>query len=101
MGTAGEMEPVAGGQGTGLDPDQGPNASTFLLCPYTLLPSCACCCTCCSCRPRTQAFGLAPLFVWFELLFLLGYRPALKKDLAERVKLRVAEMNAAAVKKVK
>lgn len=48
-----------------------------------------------------QAFGLAPLFVWFELLFLLGYRPALKKDLDERVKARLAEMNAAAVKKVK
>lgn len=32
-----------------------------------------------------QAFLLAPLFVWFELLFLLGYRPKLQRELKNRV----------------
>lgn len=32
-----------------------------------------------------QAFALAPLFVWFELLFLLGYRRELYKQLQARV----------------
>ncbi|KAG2445739.1 hypothetical protein HXX76_000345 [Chlamydomonas incerta] len=32
-----------------------------------------------------QAFALAPLFVWYELLFLLGYRPALRRELQARV----------------
>jgi uncharacterized membrane protein YGL010W len=32
-----------------------------------------------------QALTLAPLFVWFELLFLLGYRPQLYADLQQRV----------------
>jgi uncharacterized membrane protein YGL010W len=32
-----------------------------------------------------QAFTLAPLFVWFELLFLLGYRPQLFAELQKRV----------------
>ncbi|KAF6265193.1 hypothetical protein COO60DRAFT_1034201 [Scenedesmus sp. NREL 46B-D3] len=32
-----------------------------------------------------QAITLAPLFVWFELLFLLGYRPELYKQLQQRV----------------
>lgn len=32
-----------------------------------------------------QALTLAPLFVWFELLFLLGYRPQLYADLQKRV----------------
>lgn len=27
-----------------------------------------------------QSLVLAPLFVWFELLFLLGYKPALKEE---------------------
>ena len=30
-----------------------------------------------------QALFLAPLFVWFEVLFKLGYRPELKKRLEE------------------
>ena len=32
-----------------------------------------------------QAFALAPLFVFYELLFLLGYRPKLRKDLSARI----------------
>lgn len=28
---------------------------------------------------------MAPLFVWFELLFLFGYRPQLKRELQSRV----------------
>ncbi|GLC44102.1 hypothetical protein PLESTB_000929100 [Pleodorina starrii] len=41
-----------------------------------------------------QAFALAPLFVWFELLFLLGYRPALREQLKRRVGELIAQMNA-------
>jgi len=37
-----------------------------------------------------QATSLAPLFVWFELLFLLGYRPDLKSHLKERVREDIA-----------
>lgn len=33
-----------------------------------------------------QAFLLAPLFVFMELLFILGYRPALQKRIHEKVK---------------
>ncbi|PNW75025.1 hypothetical protein CHLRE_12g499650v5 [Chlamydomonas reinhardtii] len=32
-----------------------------------------------------QAFALAPLFVWYELLFLLGYRPTLRHELQAQV----------------
>lgn len=39
---------------------------------------------------NTQAFALAPLFVWMELLFLLGYRPALRAKLGERVDTAIA-----------
>lgn len=37
-----------------------------------------------------QAFALAPLFVWFELLFLLGYRPQLHAELEKRVQSEIA-----------
>ncbi|KAI8469789.1 MAG: hypothetical protein J3K34DRAFT_422805 [Monoraphidium minutum] len=37
-----------------------------------------------------QAFALAPLFVWLELLFALGYRPRLHAALEERVAADVA-----------
>jgi uncharacterized membrane protein YGL010W len=37
-----------------------------------------------------QAFALAPLFVWFELLFLLGYRPRLRDEVEKRVERDVA-----------
>ncbi len=46
----------------------------------------------CPCSPSQalldslgQALSLAPLFVWLELLFLLGYRPALRSALSARV----------------
>mmetsp|Transcript_8530 Transcript_8530/g.14659 ORF Transcript_8530/g.14659 Transcript_8530/m.14659 type:complete len:187 (+) Transcript_8530:179-739(+) len=32
-----------------------------------------------------QAFSLAPLFVWLELLFFMGYRPKLHAELKQRV----------------
>ena len=34
---------------------------------------------------------LAPLFVWFELLFLLGYRPRLHAEVAELVRRNIEE----------
>ena len=36
-----------------------------------------------------QAFLLAPLFVFMELLFLIGYRPALQKRTRERIKANI------------
>lgn len=41
-----------------------------------------------------QAFSLAPLFVWYELLFLLGYRPQLYKQLQARVEKEIAAFKA-------
>ncbi|GIL47469.1 hypothetical protein Vafri_4293 [Volvox africanus] len=41
-----------------------------------------------------QAFALAPLFVWFEALFLLGYRPVLREQLKRRVAELIARMDA-------
>jgi uncharacterized membrane protein YGL010W len=41
-----------------------------------------------------QAFSLAPLFVWYELLFLLGYRPQLYKQLQARVEREIAAFKA-------
>lgn len=43
---------------------------------------------CCIC---VQALTLAPLFVWFELLFLLGYRPQLYAQLQQRVNADIAK----------
>ncbi len=34
---------------------------------------------------------LAPLFVWFELLFLLGYRRRLHAEVQERVRHNIEE----------
>lgn len=34
-----------------------------------------------------QAFALSPLFVWYELLFLLGYRPHLYEELQRRIQI--------------
>lgn len=39
-----------------------------------------------------QALTLAPLFVWFELLFLLGYRPQLFAELQKRVAAETAKL---------
>ena len=33
-----------------------------------------------------QSLALAPLFVWLETLFVIGYRPQLRAALDERVK---------------
>jgi uncharacterized membrane protein YGL010W len=41
-----------------------------------------------------QSLVLAPLFVWFELLFQLGYRPALKAEVDARVERSVAAWRA-------
>lgn len=41
-----------------------------------------------------QAFALAPLFVWFEALFLLGYRPALYAELQRRVEEELKKLKA-------
>jgi uncharacterized membrane protein YGL010W len=38
-----------------------------------------------------QAVFLAPLFVWLELLFLLGYRPELKKRVDAAVRVEIAK----------
>jgi 2-hydroxy fatty acid dioxygenase len=32
-----------------------------------------------------ESLYLAPLFVWLEILFAFGYRPALKKSIDEQV----------------
>ena len=34
----------------------------------------------------TQSLMLAPLFVWFELLFHLGYRPQLFQQITSRIR---------------
>jgi len=41
-----------------------------------------------------QAFFLAPLFVWLELLFMVGYRPDLQQRLEVMVKEDVAKFRA-------
>lgn len=38
----------------------------------------------------TQAFLLAPLFVFMEFLFVLGYRPALQKRIHEKIKAAIS-----------
>jgi hypothetical protein len=44
--------------------------------------------------PTAQAFSLAPLFVWYEALFLLGYRPHLRRQLQARVNKELAALRA-------
>ncbi|KAI3649717.1 hypothetical protein MP228_005349 [Amoeboaphelidium protococcarum] len=46
----------------------------------------------------TQALLLAPFFVWFELLFALGYRPQLKSRLEQRIKAELQSMDGSKVK---
>jgi hypothetical protein len=38
-----------------------------------------------------QAFALAPLFVWLELLFWCGYRPQLRRELQREVSALLAK----------
>ena len=44
-------------------------------------------------KSLVQSLVLAPLFVWMELLFLLGYRPALKRDLDVAVRAAQKELD--------
>ncbi|KAK6342821.1 hypothetical protein TWF718_008205 [Orbilia javanica] len=46
-----------------------------------------------------QAFFLAPFFVWFELLFSLGYRPELRSRIEAAVVKEIAKFRAAKEKK--
>lgn len=39
-----------------------------------------------------QAFALAPLFVWFELLFSFGYRPQLYSAVQKKVAIQHAKL---------
>jgi uncharacterized membrane protein YGL010W len=41
-----------------------------------------------------QALFLAPFFVWFEVLFFLGYRPELKRRLDKAVEQELQKLNA-------
>jgi uncharacterized membrane protein YGL010W len=43
-----------------------------------------------------QSLALAPFFVFYELLFLLGYRPALRAEVAARARADIAAWRAAA-----
>lgn len=46
-----------------------------------------------------QAIFLAPLFVWLELLFMVGYRPELKKRVDKAVEAEIAKFHARKAKK--
>lgn len=46
-----------------------------------------------------QPIFLAPLFVWFELLFKLGYRPELQSRVNAEVKKRLTQFHASSAKK--
>jgi uncharacterized membrane protein YGL010W len=39
-----------------------------------------------------QALFLAPLFVWYEVLFKLGFYPQLKKDVEAAIEVEVAKL---------
>mgnify|MGYP001081893317 CR=1 FL=1 len=41
-----------------------------------------------------QSLVLAPLFVWFEVLFKFGYRKSFHKQLLQRIDERLAEVRA-------
>lgn len=43
-----------------------------------------------------QALFLAPMFVWFEVLFVLGYRPELQARVDKQVAAEIAKLNASA-----
>ena len=46
-------------------------------------------------RDCLQSLVLAPLFVWFEALFLLGYRPGLRRQLQQAVDAEMAKLKKA------
>mmetsp|Transcript_630 Transcript_630/g.4249 ORF Transcript_630/g.4249 Transcript_630/m.4249 type:complete len:197 (+) Transcript_630:6586-7176(+) len=39
-----------------------------------------------------QSFALAPLFVWMEVLFLLGYKPKLEREVEQIVRKKISIM---------
>lgn len=41
-----------------------------------------------------QALFLAPFFVWYEVLFKLGFRPQLKKEVEEGINAEIARVKA-------
>ncbi|KAM3504800.1 hypothetical protein MY11210_008217 [Beauveria gryllotalpidicola] len=41
-----------------------------------------------------QALFLAPMFVWFEILFVMGYRPELQARVDKQVSAEIARLNA-------
>ena len=43
-----------------------------------------------------QALLTAPFFVWFEVLFALGYAPATRAELQKRVDVEIAKFKASA-----
>ncbi|KAJ9633227.1 hypothetical protein H2204_007123 [Knufia peltigerae] len=47
-----------------------------------------------------QAFFLAPLFVWLEILFALGYRPELKNRVEKMVQQDIAKYRQSRTEKV-
>ncbi|KAK4460812.1 hypothetical protein QBC42DRAFT_101135 [Cladorrhinum samala] len=47
-----------------------------------------------------QAVFLAPLFVWLELLFMVGYRPELKKRVDKAVEIEIAKFRARKAEKL-
>lgn len=48
-----------------------------------------------------QAIFLAPLFVWLEVLFAIGYRPDLQSRVNKAVQVEIAKFRAGKVKKAK
>eukprot|EP01104_Vermistella_antarctica_P001309 TRINITY_DN11364_c0_g1_i1.p1 TRINITY_DN11364_c0_g1~~TRINITY_DN11364_c0_g1_i1.p1 ORF type:complete len:208 (+),score=41.26 TRINITY_DN11364_c0_g1_i1:23-625(+) len=46
-----------------------------------------------------QSFAQAPMFVWFEVLFSLGYRPSLHKEIRARTGKRIVAMKAGDAKR--
>ncbi len=46
-----------------------------------------------TCQHCVQSLVLAPLFVWLELLFVLGYRPALHAELLRSIEANVATID--------
>ena len=46
-----------------------------------------------------QAVFLAPFFVWFEILFMLGYRPELKQRLDKAIENEIDDYHSSKTKK--
>lgn len=46
----------------------------------------------------TAALVMAPLFVWLETLFLVGYRPKLEKEIREQAERDIVKWKASKAK---